>query len=533
MPGFPFLNISAQLLTVALLGTAAAPAQSAGNVQIHQPDHVDFSAPLEVMAAFAPRLATPLRRIPLRTTPPGWLPTNEPDTAVQSVPLPRTPLSATEGLSFLGVGVGLTGVTVNSDPPDTELSVGLTQVVQWVNLQFAVFDKLGNIIQGPTPGNAIWQGFGGPCEQQNQGDPIVLYDKMADRWLFSQFAFATDSLGNPLQPFYQCYALSTGSDARGPYFRWAYNFQSTFNDYAKHGVWPDAYYSTFNQFPNNGATNAPQACAIDRNAALAGTRPHMICAGALPAGATVLLPSDLDGSTPPPTGSPAYMVDFGKNRLNVYQFHVDFATPSNTTFTGPTAIAVAPFQPACNFAATSCIPQLATQIKLDSLGDRLMYRLAYRVFPSHQSLVVNHTITGPASAGAVRWYELRIDSTGTVSLHQQGTFAPDSSSRWTGSIAMDKAGDMALGYSIASSSVYPSIRVTGRTPADPLGKMETEMSIIGGSGNQHDNRWGDYSAMSVDPSDDCTFWYTNEYLQSTGSFNWSTRIATLKFPGCQ
>jgi len=515
-----------------MLASSAWAQNGTGAVQVYRPEHVDFSAPLEVMAGrVQPAVQTRGGRL-LRHTPPAWVETGS-DTAVQTEALPQSSASLGIKLNFLGVGKGFPNMIVSSDPPDTEMSVGGQQIVQWVNTSFAIFDKSGNVVQGTTPGNALWQGFGGPCEQTNQGDPVVLYDKFAGRWFFSQFAFAADSQGNPVAPFYQCYALSTGTDARGPYFRWAYNFQNTFNDYAKHGIMPDAYYSTFNQFPNNGNTNTPQACAINRLAAVAGTTPPMICAGALPAGATVLLPADLEGFTEPPLGAPEYVINFGKSQLSVYRFHVDFGIPSNSFFVGPTNIPVSPFQPACNFAATSCIPQPQTNQGLDSLGDRLMYRLAYRVFSDHQSLLVNHTITGKSVPGAVRWYELRVDSTGSLSLYQQGTFQPDAKSRWTGSIAMDKIGDIALGYSVSNPGTFPSIAVAGRTATDPLGKLRAEQFVFSGSGSQHDNRWGDYSTMSVDPSDDCTFWYTNEYLSKSGAFNWSTRIASMKFPGCQ
>jgi hypothetical protein len=229
-------------------------------------------------------------------------------------------------------------------------------------------------------------------------------------------------------------------------------------------------------------------------------------------------------------------MNFGTNSLNLWKFHVDFATPANSTFTGPTNIPVAAFTAACAGGGT-CIPQPSTKNKLDSLADRLMYRLAYRNFGTHESLVVTHSVTVSggkrSSTTGVRWYELRSPN-GTPTVFQQGTYAPDSDSRWMGSIAMDKLGDMALGYSVSSGSTFPSIRYTGRLATDPLGTMEAETSIKAGAGSQTGSlhRWGDYSSMSVDPVDDCTFWYTTEYLQTTGSFNWSTQIASFKFTGC-
>ena len=217
---------------------------------------------------------------------------------------------------------------------------------------------------------------------------------------------------------------------------------------------------------------------------------------------------------------------------------MDFGTPSNSTLTGPTNIPVAAFTTACNGGGT-CIPQPGTNQKLDSLGDRLMYRLAYRNSLGVESLVVNHSVAVGTNRRnritSVRWYELRSPN-GTPTVFQQGTLSTvDGIHRWMGSIAMDKVGDMALGYSASSSSILPSIRYTGRVPTDPLDQMQTENIIQNGGGSQTGglNRWGDYSSISIDPVDDCTFWYTTEYLKSSGSFNWSTRIASFKFPGCQ
>jgi hypothetical protein len=251
-----------------------------------------------------------------------------------------------------------------------------------------------------------------------------------------------------------------------------------------------------------------------------------------------LLPSDVDGNDAPPAGSPNYLLNFGSNSLNLWKFHVNFATPASSTLTGPTNIPVAAFTPACSGGGT-CIPQSGTRQKLDSLADRLMYRLAYRHFTDgHEALVVNQSVTVGTSRKSqttgIRWYELRSPGTGTWNVFQAGTYAPDSSSRWMGSIAMDKVGDIAVGYSVSSSTMHPAIRYTGRVPTDAAGTMEAETSIIAGGGSQLANlsRWGDYSAMTVDPVDDCTFWYTSEYLKANGTFNWSTQIASFKFPGC-
>jgi len=249
-----------------------------------------------------------------------------------------------------------------------------------------------------------------------------------------------------------------------------------------------------------------------------------------------LLPAYLDGATPPPAGAPNYVVGFddvSNNALRLWKYHVDWATPANSTFTGPTSIPVAAFTPACS--GGTCVPQSGTTQRLDSLADRMMYRLAYRNFGDHEALVTNHSVTSGGVSG-VRWYEIR-NPGGTPTVFQQSTFQPDTSYRWMGSIAMDQSGDMLMGYSASSSSISPTARITGRLAGDALNTMQTESDLLSGvtHGSQTTtlSRWGDYSAMTVDPTDDCTFWYTTEYLKATGAFNWNTRIASFKFAGCQ
>jgi hypothetical protein len=363
-----------------------------------------------------------------------------------------TPASAVVGLSFEGIGQGQYGFFVSSAPPDTDGAVGATQYVQWVNDSLAIFDKrTGALTGGPAPGNILWKGFGTGCETNNDGDPIALYDKLANRWVLSQFSVKT-------QPYLQCIAISTTSDALGSWYRYAFQY-TDFDDYPKMGVWPDAYYETFNMFSGSQFVGA-DACAYDRTAMLNGQAATQVC---FQQNTSVggLLPADLDGTTPPPASSPNYMLFFGFNRLNLFRFHVDFSNPANSTFFGPVVINVAAFTPLCNGGA--CIPQPGTVNQLDSLANRLMNRLAYRNFGSHESLVVNHSVA-VSNSGGVRWYEVQSPG-GTPVLAQQGTYAPDSIYRWMGSIAMDKAGDIAVGYSKSSSSVYPSIAFAGRVPS--------------------------------------------------------------------
>lgn len=436
------------------------------------------------------------------------------------------------GAGFDGVGQGFSGpqgtFTVDSAPPDTNGAVGATQYFQIVNSGFAVFDKASKaVVYGPVPTNTLWSGFGGPCEADNDGDAVVVYDKAAGRWVVSQFAVTA-------APYYQCVAVSATSDATGAWYRYAFSYGNVFPDYPKMGVWPDGYYETFNMFTNT--FQGAKLCAYDRTAMLSGHAATQQCFQ-LSSSYGGVLPSDLDGSTAPPAGSPNYMLNFGSSSLNLWRFHVDWSNSANSRLTGPISIPVASFAAACSGGA--CIPQYGTKQKLDSLGDRLMFRLAYRNFGNHESLVVNHSVKVGTQRKdpytGVRWYEIRSPGTTPV-VYQQSTFSPDSTYRWMGSVAMDKQGNLALGYSVSSSAIHPGIRYTGRLASDPLNTLQAENSIVEGLGSQSGsnlNRWGDYSAMTVDPVDDCTFWYTTEYLQATGAFNWNTRIASFKFPGCQ
>jgi hypothetical protein len=377
---------------------------------------------------------------------------------------------------------------------------------------------------GPAATNSLWANFGGGCQLNNHGDGIVKYDKMADRWIISQFSVPSGG------PFLECVAVSTTGDPSGSYFRYSFQY-NVFNDYPKLSVWPDAYYVTFKNF-NPGFVGS-KACAYDRAKMIAGNpSPTQQCFDTSSA-YSGLLASDLDGPTQPPAGSPNYVVELGSTGLNVWKFHVDWVTPANTTFSGPATTPIAGYTPGCTSGGI-CVRQPGTNNKLDSLGERVMMRLAYRNFGDHESMVVNHTVSTGGSTTGVRWYELRIAG-GNPSVFQQGTFAPDTNSRWMGSIAMDQGGNIALGYSTSSTTVFPGVRYTGHLTTDPLGVMGQGEGVLqagGGSQTGGLHRWGDYSAMAVDPTDDCTFWYTNQYISTNGSFNWSTRIGSFKFPSC-
>jgi hypothetical protein len=513
-------------LALGLSGVALAQNGNAwGHSEVKPADHHDVSPPLRDIPPIVPRFIEPHekpRPIPLVHA--DGLAAGQTDPVAQSVA--NVSVAAAAGFDFDGLGVG-GGYTPNAAPPDTNGTAGATQYVQWVNEAFGVYSKTtGLLVYGPANGNTLWTGFGGPCEQDNDGDPIAQYDKAAGRWVMTQFAVTA-------APFMQCVAVSTSSDATGTWNRYSFSYGSQFNDYPKLGVWPDAYYVTYNIFSGNSFQGS-KLCAFDRTSMLNGQPATQQCFQLTSAFGGVL-PSDLDSATAPPAGSPNFLLNFGTNSLNLWKFHVDWANPANTKLTGPTNLPVAAFAAACG--GGTCIPQPGTSQKLDSLADRLMYRLAYRNFGDHEALVVNHSVkvsgNKKSEVDGVRWYELRNPGTAPT-VYQQSTFSPDGNSRWMGSIAMDKVGNMALGYSVSSGAVFPSVTYTGRLATDPLGTMGAEAVLQNGTGSQTRslNRWGDYSAMAIDPVDQCTFWYTNEYLKQNGTFNWSTRIGSFKFLNC-
>ena len=461
------------------------------------------------------------------------------DLAVQT--FTSTPAAAESLGQWEGLGVGLAGFVPTAVPPDPNMAVGPNHVVQWVNNSLVVFDKQGNVLQGPIPDETFWGSYLGTCDQLGgMSDPIVKYDRAADRWIIGEVAIPI------ISQFVQCFAVSKTSDpiftsdANGlntSYYTWAYGFGTNINDYDKISVWPDGYYVDWNIFDaSSGNFLYPEACAWNRNDMLSGVAaPRFVCFDLSNSYAS-LLASDWDGSTAPPAGSPNYLmeVDTVAGVLEEWKFHVDYTTPANSTLTGPTIVSgVDAFSTPCPSPGDpgNCIPQPGTTQNLDSLSDRLMYRLAYRNFGDHESIVANHTVSAGTNTG-VRWYEVR-NPAGTPTVYQQGTFAPDSDNRWMASVAMDKGGDIGVGYSVASASTYPSIRYTGWQVGDPLGTLEAETQLIEGGGSQTGvNRWGDYSAMQIDPSDDCTFWYTQEYEAVNQSTDWNTRIGSFKFSSC-
>jgi hypothetical protein len=525
------------------------------------------------------------RVVPLGRHPLGPAPA-APDSKLQ--PSNTTTQIAPGGQGFNGIGVS-SGYTVQYIPPDTSGAAGDTQYVQIVNAVYAVFDKATGKFCKNVSGQAVCDGANtngyffklsgifkaagaafpqtNPCANRDDGDPVVVFDRMAQRWILSQFAIPTGG------PYYHCVAVSQTSDATGRYNVYAFQ-QSSFPDYPKMGVWPDGYYATFNMF-KGGRFRGASVCVYERAQMLSGSPARQLCA-APNASYASLLSSDLDGKSAdlggtscaggaacPPAGTPNILANFYGGYLQLGFVTVNWSTGSGAISWPARVTGVASFTPACNGGA--CIPQPGTSQKLDSLGDRLMFRLAYsRPCLTYSStpgvcqtwdnyhLVVSHAVTANPSTSSVtgiRWYDLLPGFTGTGSsttltttINQQSTFSPNSDYRWMSSIAMDRHGNIAVGYSRASGLLYPSVGIAlgavssmNTTTGSGLTPLTQESVIQQGGGSQTKYaRWGDYTQMSVDPADGCTLWFTSQYQTATGVFNWSTKIyRTLVGSSCQ
>jgi uncharacterized repeat protein (TIGR01451 family) len=467
---------------------------------------------------------------------------------------PATSRVPTPTVSFAGLSNGdnrnLFGRWVV--PPDTNGDVGPNHYVHMLNLVFGIWDKRGTQLVGPLRTRVLWTELGGLCATSSSGDPIVLYDQLADRWLMSEFAFNRDPFsGEPKGPFYECIAVSRTSDPTGQWYLYAFLVSETkLNDYPKLGVWPEGYYMSVNQFLEvSGSWAGVGVAAFERDRMLEGGAARMIFfdVGAVNANYFGMLPSDLDGTNLPPGGSPNYFVEWddslwlgdGQDTLRIWEFWVDWADPGASTF-GLSGYApndqvyTSSVDPNLCGYSRRCIPQPGTDQRVDALSDRLMHRLAYRRFGSHEVLVGNHSVdVNGANHAGIHWFELRRLG-GAWSLYQDGVHAPDENDRWMGSLAMDQVGNLALGYSVSSADVYPSVRYAGRLVDDPPGTLaQGERSLVAGRGSQTAaDRWGDYSMMAVDPVDDCTFWYTQQYYDESG-IDWQTRIGAFKFPSCK
>jgi hypothetical protein len=437
-----------------------------------------------------------------------------------------------------------------ASPPDPVMAVGPNHIITMANSTFQILTKNGTSVFGPAAINTLFSGFGGACQTENAGDPVVVHDQLADRWIMMQFTAAGPT-------YFNCVAVSTTSDPTGTYTRYAISTGSNFPDYPKMSLWPDAYYISTREFAGNTFAGIG-AYALNRQQALAGNPNAQVISFVVPPGTMPfntgdgLLPADLDGQTLPPAGSPNYFVGTMDNNhpygapqdaITLWKFTANFANPPASSFVLANTIPVAPFNSILGLCGgtRACIPQAGSTLRLDHLGyrQRPTFRLAYRNFGTHESLVTSQSVsggTGPnGEVSGMRWYELRSPNSSPF-VHQQGTYAPgvtDGIHRWMGSIAMDGNGNMGLGYSAANNTnpaLFPSIYYTGRNAGSPLGTMPLgEAAIFTGTSAAAplSSRWGDYTAIDVDPVDDTTFWYVNEYYPSNTT-TWRLRVGSFK-----
>jgi len=496
--------------------------------------------------------------------------------------------------SFDGLGFGFEGPQGRANvrnPSDNSLAVGPDHVFQIVNTRVAIFTKrgrrfqeTGKVLYGPVVTNAIFAGFGGQCETRNNGDAVVRYDQLAGRWLIVMPIFRRGNMrpdqpepgkdGEPAQPsppgrpgqpgspvrlvppaqpnpanpnratpatagqgpFSMCYAVSVTSDPLGAYYRYEF-LRPLFPDYPRPAVWPDGYY-----LPTSTSDDLIQkhACVVERNKMLKGLPATEQCL--VIDGVNFLNNADIDGMGMPSRGAPNIMMAAGGAQLKkilgddvilVWKFHVDWLNPASTRLTGPTKISVAPYQYLCGGQLTNCVPQPGTDSRLDSQGDKIMARLVYRKVKGRESIVAVHSVNTASGGGGVRWYEFRLDKNREPLIYQQGTFAPDNFFRWMASPAIDRNGNIGIGYSFGGSPNFPGQRFTGRLANDPLGQLTLrETVLIEGEGSQNVMRWEDYAQTAMDPSDDCTIWYVGDYIKK-GQANYSSRIGAFRLPGCK
>lgn len=546
------LSVAALLVSLAPTAHAASVGAQAGpQATISTAAAADASLPLSTLAQSSP--GNTVLGMPGEDESDGPIPVDKGftgDGAVQTAigsqtsPGISSPLLTFEGLSNQD-NANLFGFQVS--PPDPNGAVSPNFFVEMVNLTFAVYSKTGTRLLGPVSLGSLWSGFAiNDCTDES-GDPVVLYDKFDGRWLLSQF-----TTRGPI--FYNCVAISQTSDPTGAYFRYAFSTGVNFPDYPKYGVWKNAYFLSTREFAPDNSFAGIGAYGLERNKMVDGDPSARMVKFLLTPGTTPfltgdgLLPGDIDGTRQPNDHSPDLFVgtmdDGGPlgapfDALNVFQFSLEWSAHPTASFTLATQLPVAQFDSIfpCSPGTRSCISQPGTTNKLDVLSyrQRPTFRLAYRNFGKFETWVTNQSVQASPGVAGVRWYEIRrVDN--QISLYQQGTYAPDDGvNRWMGSIAMDKQGNLALGYSVSNgTNVFPGIRYTGRLQGDPLGQMTLgEAVLINGSGSQTASaRWGDYTDMVVDPADDCTFWYVNEYYQVSSARGWQTRIGSFRLPGC-
>jgi hypothetical protein len=456
------------------------------------------------------------------------------------------------------------------------------------------YDTTGTPVYGPIATNTLFAGFGGVCEARPNGDAVVRYDQLAARWLvvmpiFRRAVIRPSDTGVPQalaapgeaarpgqaadpgpphppgpppslpQPpagggastppaaaatttsqargsYAMCYAISVGPDPLGAYYRYVFE-RPLFPDYPRPAVWPDGYY-----LPTSTGDDVIQkhTCVVDRAKMLAGKPATEQCL--VINGVNFLNNADLDGQELPPAGAPNIMMATGGTQLEfdidddgiyVWKVHVDWERPTNTHVTGPVKIDVTPYRYLCGGQLTSCVPQPGTDRRLDAQGDKIMARLVYRNVGGRESVVAVHSVDTAAGGGGVRWYEFRLNKQRDVHLYQQSTYAPDRFYRWMASPAIDRRGNIAIGYSFGGTPHFPGQRVAARLADDPPGLLTFhETVLVEGEASQTNTlRWEDYTQTAMDPTDDCTIWYVGDYLKK-GASSYSTRIGAFRLPGC-
>jgi hypothetical protein len=571
--------------------------------------HVHVAIGTSILLAAVLSSQSPPARIPVITVPPG--------AGALEQTTPGTRPAATLIASFDGLGAGFTGpqgTATLRNPSDNSLAVGPNHIVQTVNSRMAIFSKkgkqfdtTGQALYGPVPTNNVFKGFGGQCEARNNGDAVVRYDQIADRWLIVMPIFARgpvrpDQPGTwkagepaytsppgkrdqpgPAVPLFQppparpdasaqppppqpgrsgqrdeaapqralrsveggpysiCYAVSAGPDPLGAYYRYEF-LRPLFPDYPRPAIWPYGYYvatSTGDDRISAAIATQKHACVVERAKMLKGEPASEQCV--ILENVNFLNNADIDGKSLPPAGAPNVMMAAGGTQLDeileadwidVWQFQVDWKHPSKTNVAGPEKIRVAPYRYLCDGQLSNCVSQPGSDRRLDAQGDKIMARLVYRRIGDRESLVAVHSVNTTAGGGGVRWYEFRIDKQRRVTLHQQGTYAPDAFFRWMASPAMDRAGNIAIGYSFGGTPNFAGQRFAGRVAGDPPGVLTLrEAILVEGEGAQNAMRWEDYTQTAMDPSDDCTIWYVGDYLRKSAE-TYSTRIGAFRLPGC-
>ncbi|HKV27918.1 MAG TPA: hypothetical protein VJN90_06560 [Candidatus Acidoferrales bacterium] len=573
-----------------------------GSLQIHRAIAFDVSPPLALLQSSTTATARPSCGSPSCGTSPG----EQDATQKRNEPPPLPAITAAGAAveqtsqgerpaaplleSFDGLGVGFEGPqstpasrATYRNPSDNSLAAGPDNIVQIVNSRLAVFTKKGarygksgTALYGPVPTNIIFSGFGGVCDARDNGDAVVRYDQLADRWLIVMPIFSRIAPGEfqsrgeaqaqgksalrgqaarPGQPsdpgppaappanpneaqgtYAMCYAVSTSSDPLGTYYRYAFE-RSLFPDYPRPAIWPDGYY-----VPTSTGDTVIQkhVCIADRNRMLKGEPATEQCI--IIDGVNFLNNADVDGKDLPPPGAPNIMMAAGGTQLkNIFdddgiyfwKVHVDWRNPANTNASGPVKIGVAPYHYLCNGQLSNCVPQPGTEQRLDAQGDKIMQRLVYRRIGDHESIVAAHSIATKSGGGGVRWYEFRLDEKRNPVLYQEGTYAPDDSYRWMPSIAMDRNGDIGVGYSFGGASNFAGQRFAGRLAGDAKNLLTLHETVLvnGEAAQTNTLRWEDYTTIAIDPSDDCTFWYVGDYLKA-GEAGYSTKIGSFRLPGC-